>query len=383
MVLNDDIDELINLCWERINVHSNHNGFIFVEKILDLIIEMENILKFKGLFTTDEVKLLRLMINEKPLLKLYKVDILRFLLRLVQYPDFELYLKERANLSLSDLRRLLRSERLKTYNIMLTSRNNNLGINLDKHSRITPPTSPIQKDTYGFTRKLPNPKDKVSDTSYIHEDRGRFNNVGNLETEIKRLNNYIKTLENRLTERSTDRNIRDLLKDLKNKDRKIVELENLCKMYQKEILDYQVNEERKRPAINNLILSLQRQNELIGNLKSKIDLDLQDEYSKGTKKKFISVIRNFPILKQYYIYFKYKNQQKNFGMLIVNIITLILSVIILINIFQFALYIFIWIINVIMKSNGNIVNEDINIASTFSWWKEITWLDYLVYRLSA
>jgi hypothetical protein len=202
--------------------------------------------------------------------------------------------------------------------------------------------------------------------------------IVNLQNEITNLNSYVKNLEDQLTHRSNG-NVQQLLKKVYERDSTIKSLEQLCSEYQTELEKYEKNDQNNEPIVQELIESITKQDVLIESLKKKLVLD-----ESGSKDRLKEFMINLPFLKQYYMFYKYKQENSNWGNLVMNAITLMFSSFMVVNFFKLVLYMGTWIAT--YHSTELFTYDDygtgwFSTQSTFVWWKEIEWIEYAVYYL--
>jgi len=142
---------------------------------------------------------------------------------------------------------------------------------------------------------------------------------------------------------------------------------------------YEKNDQNNEPIVQELIESITKQDVLIESLKKKLVLD-----ESGSKDRLKEFMINLPFLKQYYMFYKYKQENSNWGNLVMNAITLMFSSFMVVNFFKLVLYMGTWIAT--YHSTELFTYDDygtgwFSTQSTFVWWKEIEWIEYAVYYL--
>ncbi|KAK6454104.1 myosin-like protein [Scheffersomyces xylosifermentans] len=416
------IDDLINICWSRIARGSSADS-IFISQVLGLISEIENALSIKKLLKDDELKLLKQMIQGTPQMRLPKKEFKEFLSRLVNFPNFEIFLYQRCNISADDLQRIMKvpyKGPVSSYpspkpmeNYQTFSRPSSKPyqstifeskINVPTQLR-SPPTSPSDwklKSELESKQRLLSSTDselrrkEAQNNDLVADNSLQRRKIHQLENEVDTLNNYIQTLEDQLSKRPGEGNSKRTLEKLKDRDRTIKGLEQLCNEYKKEITALEEGEAKQVKQATELIKYLNDQDVLIKNLQLKLaltgeDLQLQSKRASledqgiedSRLKRFLL---NLPFLKQYYFYYKYKQHNKSPIMFIINIVALISSAILALNLLEYGLYFFTWVFTKSYDTSTYVYDsygtDTFNTKATFVWWKEIDSLEYLVYSLS-
>lgn len=164
------IDTLIGICWSRIIETSTSKDFIYISQAFGLISQLQDLVCCKELLTTNEKQLLHKMSSDKPLLKLFKHELVSFILRLVKFSDMEKFLMERGNISLYDINKAVsRNSKpfrkpLSPYNMKLNnsksparpiSTSTPMTYNLKPEPKqiISPPQSPVMMRSRPYDRK--------------------------------------------------------------------------------------------------------------------------------------------------------------------------------------------------------------------------------------
>ncbi|CUM67420.1 uncharacterized protein PRCAT00005115001 [Priceomyces carsonii] len=404
MSYNELIDQLIDISWDRVTKNAESKNFIYFSQIIQLINQMENLLECDSLFTDEQIQLLNLIIDEKPLLKLFKVDLASFIMKLVQYPNLETFLRERTNLSGSDLRRKLElsyrrplspfkqrdwapeKSKFTTSSIYAPSIRP-----ASSRSLLSPPLSPPIYNKFGSSGLSDRQKEErdievaALSKESIHlssKNRAQSKRIQDLEKETEALNAYINSLEKQLSSSkpSAKFEIKDLLGTIAHKDRTINNLQERCQKLEEEVKEIDGNDSGNKAFVQNLAFALESQDKLIKELKLRLSLDTPVE-----KRKIKTLLQNLPFIKQYYYFFKYRHEQNHLGLIVINIITLLFTTIILLNLIKTTFYFIFWVFNNRLATDY-IFEDDLNswitTESTFVWWKEIEWLEYIIYRLS-
>lgn len=432
--INQPIDELIDICWSKVVERHGSKEFIYVSQTFDLINEMQILISSKNpLFTNNEDQLLRKMTSDNPTLKLYKHELVRFLLRLVHFTSLEKFLSERGGIKSYEINNIVTTNSrpfrkpLSPYNkkyndIKSPAKPISTSTPMTYSSRplskqtVSPPQSPVSLRHRPYDRKEINGlrssvlmkeqqiNDRESQYSIVSQENNQLSmtiktqerKIVSLESDIKSLKNYVETLEYQIERQSVNTpnsfSDRNLIKELVNKntenEKVIKHLENICEKNQQELAKTKSTDHKYEPIIRKITYEMNRQDELVEKLKSKLKLNEKQT----TNKTLQDFLQNLPFIKQYYFYYKYQQDQKNFGILFINFVTLCLSSVVILNIVKFVFYFVIYVFNANTSSTDDLreyiyddygLNTWFGVSQTsFVWWKEIEWLEYLIFNIS-
>ncbi|ODV81413.1 uncharacterized protein CANTADRAFT_24365 [Suhomyces tanzawaensis NRRL Y-17324] len=364
------IDSIIDTCWGRIRGKES----IYVTQVMGLIREIENELQISSLFVASEIHLLDQLIRSNPQMKLYKQEVKELLIRLVKYANFEEFLRERFGLSPVEIR-LRTAKTPSRFESRKPDPSLRSFITGSRHTKeytkpVSPPYSPPLKS---FSQR--SDSDRIYTSINSKDDR-----IEALKSEITSLQRYVTSLENQIRNQPDSSSRRTL-----DRERTIKNLDKLCYDYQRELKASKKRDETNKQYISQMVDSINQQEKLIEMLKVKLDLKLVSTSFKADgeeQNKFRDFMVNLPFFKQYYAYFKYKEESKSIGLLFLNGLTLVLSAFIVINILQVVLYLILWVFG---SSDSIYVYDDygswFSTKSTFVWWKEFEIVEYWVYRI--
>lgn len=458
--MNKLADELIELCWTRINPRSNRKDYITTYQVFDLIQQLQELLSRKTIFDSNELQLLKEMSQSNPSMKLYKYDLADFLSKLAHYSNLERLLSERVGVTQYELQRVIDNENShdkyadniqfrkplspynrRTYNKQMPHKSASLYTStpimnqptsrfeshIERPSIISPPLSPIAPRSRSRVRLSTNDDglynkremnelrtsimakeqqivDRDNQISIISNENNSLNSINKiqrlkiteLENNVNNLQKYTDALEKQLENKSNytrpikSEIIRDkeLIDKITAQDNIIENLEVLCNRYQEDLISLAQQEKGNNLVIDELKTSLKKQNILIENIRLKFNLLNSPE----TSNEITVFLKKLPFIKQYHMFYKYQQEQKNFGLLFINVLTLIFTTIILLNVIKFIFYLMIS-----FKDGGfheqntlEYIYDDDSLSwiSDYSdtkisvvWWKQIQWLDYLVYTI--
>ncbi|EAZ63820.2 myosin-like protein [Scheffersomyces stipitis CBS 6054] len=419
------IDDLVNICWSRIS-RSSSSDSIFVSQVLGLLSEIESTLGVNSLLKNEELKLLKQMIQATPSMRLHKKEFQEFIMRLVKYPNFEVFLYERCRISMDDLRRIMNvpfkgpnpptlsplapREIKNTANEARISHSRyfdhkeNVSPNHTNKQLKSPPESPSLDYRYTKLQSELNFKDeqlRTKESEYtranleyrklVDTNSTQLKRIRDLESEVSSINKYVQSLEEQLSRQSGDRNSNSLASKIKDRDRTIRSLEQLSNEYRNELKNLEEDKLKSENSLAELVTSLREQDNLIKNLQLKLSLtgeSLKIQSQKADPVRVNSQLQDFllnlPFLKQYYYFYKYKNNTRR--LFIVNMFAMILATIIVLHVAECVLYFSIWFFtskpNSSMYLYNNFDNEWYSTESTFVWWKEIETLEYFVSTIS-
>lgn len=433
------VDNILDICWEKTNFKIQGKDSISIEQILSLIQELEKLLS-RSVFHQDEIQILKEM-SLRPTSQLRKTELPHFLAKLAQSSSLETLLLERSGLGRYQLQRIVddhklnkdRRKPLSSFNFRDTFSKFELPKLLDftssKPSRIPPPIrtsrpvsalSPLKDSHTSDTvtrRARPIPvlspvrTSRPSSKSLLSPPLSppSFGNYGSkadrlndenaslkqtvetqkqkieyLDGKIKDLQRYSESLERQLTTKLG--NLKDgmLVKELMIKnaeqDRIIRNLETLCDRYQQDLRYVAKQEENNQRLIDLLRQNVTKQDQLAEKLKIKLDLNQPEE------KELKQFLMRLPFIKQYYMFFKYGNDQRNIGVLLLNLFTLLLTATVLLNMIKFVYFMLLPLkIGRIGESSMEYIQVDDLLTEEHilvSWWQQIEWLEYLMYRIN-
>ncbi|CUM56647.1 unnamed protein product [Debaryomyces fabryi] len=428
------IDKLIDICWSKTIETSIPKDFIYISQAFGLISLLQDLVCSKELLTTNEKQLLHKMSSDKPLLKLFKHELVPFILRLVKFTDMEKFLVERGGISPYEISKAVNRNSkpfrkpLSPYTMKLNngksparpiSTSTPMTYNLRPESKqtISPPQSPVmmrprpvdRKEINGLRSSVFMKEQQINDRENQYSTVADENNqlsstnrmqqrkIQTLEIDINNLKKYVETLEYQLERQSINNpntfKDRNIMKELVNKNSEnekiILHLESLCEKHQKDLTKYKTNDHKYEPIIQKLVAEMNKQDELVEKLKLKLKLNESPSDNWELK----TFLKKLPFIKQYYLYCKYQQDQKNFGILFINIATLCLTSVILINILKFVFFIIIYLFDMNRSTSANNLQEYVyddyglnnwfsSNEATFVWWKEIEWLEHAIYSLS-
>ncbi|CCE81426.1 Piso0_002082 [Millerozyma farinosa CBS 7064] len=413
-------EELLNICWDRVTSGSSIKEYIYVTQVFNLIVELQKLTATVSLLTEEESKLLSTMMHNKASLKLYRHELVPFLLRLVHYNDIDGFLRDRGDIRYSDIRRIVSSEKPRRGHFSeFKSYSNENGPELayntstplvkeqSKRQMLSPPLSPIfnkprsnptSADRFLPDKSLPKhafPGGFSDPPSSGGRGRGRISvdtdlRVRDLERELESVRRYSQSLETQLEKQkrygtydpNKERNVLDLISKNADRERKIANLQDVCDKYRDELHIYKTEIDKKDRLLQEVLQGLKAQETYISTLNVKLGLKDEESESRSKLKTFMI---NLPFIKQYYFYHKYRTDLKDYRMLLVNVTALVLATVMLIQFMRFLLILIIFIFPKFgWQTHGtdNYINETLELRlnpSLFSWWKEIEWLEYSIY----
>lgn len=385
------VDDLFAKSWSKISNGSKGNEFIYASQFKDLMEEVQTTINSGSLLNDSEVKFLKEMINNKPLLKLYKNELSTFLLKMVGYPTLVKFITDRAGISQFNLKLILSNP----------SNSRPLTRTLPTPRPITRPNStqkfePDITSTPVFGRSSSHDGDfnsiLLKEKQIIQRDKEllvmakenkllqtevseKNSRIRDLESKYRELNSYIEVLEmktnskNDISSNSDRLIIKDLVSRCNDRDKTIKHLQSVIEDYEN-----QVTMNESNPIISNLTNSIKVQQQLIDGLTEKLNL-------KETPKELNKFVTKLPFLKQFYIYFNYQRQHKNLGMIFINMVTLVLTSIIIMTGLRILFLIVLYVFSGESKFEYIYHDEDYDKIS-INWWQEFEWLEYFMYNIN-
>lgn len=385
--MSSTLEGFITQCWTKI---SQSKDFIYVWQVSKLIEEIESRLGTKDILKQAEKNLLNEMIQDKPTLKLYKLELNDFILKLVQQSDMMKFLAERSGISRSNLTSLMSNPSQTRIPLSPNKQyiNSNIGTTIHtstpiKQQETSTPRS--QRMESLKERQINQRDDQISLITKENNElrdttQQQMSQIRHLQGSNSTLKSYIESMErelkyaNELNSSNPNKSkqemiIKDLINQCNERDKTIKLLENMCEQYQNEFTKLKDN-----PVISNLTKNITEQNMLIDSLKSKLKLSDQT-------KNLQSFLVKLPLLKQYVMFYRYKEQNKNLGMVVLNGITL------LITFLGFLTFVRVFYFMLLGLSSGDdslayiYGDEPWDDTVNIVWWKEIQWLEYFVYQI--
>ena len=423
------VGDVIDYAWTRIN-NNFSSDHINVSQISSLAREIETALEAKKpILNEEEAQLLRTMVLEKPLLKVYKHEIIPFLTKLVHSEDFENFLCVRVGKSRYAVESIMERKKEKAPQFSKTRDDYSFGLNgpsidslkaskpigfegpiQDNHIfspsySPAPVRSPDRKELNRLRGELRMKEEEIvqreEEYSFVsRENRKALHDKKELEKKIILLENevtnnrlYTEDLEKQLEDRYLSQTPKDMdtqvLRNLAQKNaenqRSIKHLETICDQQRMELEKRDNRDKNYRDAISNLVREMNKQDIIMEKVKKNLKL----EEFRSDNKTLQSYFYNMPFIKQYYFFFKYRQDQANKEIFMTNLVTLILTTFIILNFIRAVFY----IILTILGGSGNTNQFDAYIYEnsnswfgsndfSFVWWKEIGWIEYMVYSLS-
>ncbi|EGV61815.1 hypothetical protein PSN45_000501 [Yamadazyma tenuis] len=376
------VDNFVHKCWDTV---SKGKDYIYVLQLRELISELELQLNGQNFLKHDETKLLNEMIQDKPTLKLYKSELKNFVLKLVKHTSLLRFLTERTGISRANLVSLITNPS-KSYPLSPNQTVNHMSRPFMKRGLGSFKSMNMQEN------QVNQREDHISLISRENSDLQSSNKehqfrIRSLEKQNQSLKDYIETLEKEARStsivtstkgnKSQDSVTRDLINQCNQRDKTIKVLESMCEQYQKEFEKLKENS-----VIKNLTANLEQQNQLIDSLQSKLRLQ-SDNHSEELQQFLFKI----PLLKQYRMYYRYKEQHKNVGIVFVNVVTLIITCIIIMTILRIFYFITLNVFNN-HNSGAEYIYDTYGINHwgdeypvSMVWWKEFQWLEYLAYQM--
>lgn len=387
MIANSEstIDKLISICWKRVRGNSN---FIFLSQIRPIIHEMQSILRVDSIFNDNENKIIEQFIQSDPMKKLQKQEFKMFLNRSVQYGNIQILLLNRFKITTSEI-----EMRLKLYDEV----HNGSDLPLPVSSDSRPSSSSATKEyKYKFWDELKKKdeyiKEKTQDLNSKDIKYSRLLSQFDDQTEVNKslhkentiLKNYIKELEFKLSHNPDNKSSRTLLSKLKDRDLTIKDLDQVGKEYRKRITQLEQRETETNIAIKKLEQSLVEQDKLVEALKEKL-LSQSNETTTPTTNMLKEFICSLPIIKQWILLLKYKQDNKSNRIFVLNMFTLVLSA------WMFGLMLqFVYRSSSLLFSTCSVTpkayiydnygRSKIWSKFSFDFWRRLPWLEQFVYR---
>lgn len=373
-------DRYISICWERAFGRASPRNSVPVSEIFGFIRELREFVGTPELFTRNELELLRKMSQRRPGLQLKKTEAQKFLLQLVGAKSIELFLKERARLTVTSLRRLVenypknsdfRDHRAKTDiefapKIEEDARDDTwLGKwwRSDQLAKLTQREDTTKfRDLFtslrdAFPRKETKSEQKEPKIEKLYE---------NFEPKLRKEADFFRSgvKPEKPTYETRQPPTRQTFSS-SFEHQKIKELEELCRRYERELENARITQDQSR-SVDNLRNLLREQENVIRNLK------MRARYGEPYRNFF----GDLPIIKQIG-----RLRQGTNGLkleLVVDVVTVVFSVIILLNLLKLVYYV---MLTITTRKSGSIYEFSDEETISFSWIQQIPWLEYKVYQV--
>lgn len=382
-------DQYISICWQRAFGRSTGRDSVAVTQIPLLIRELKEFVGTPDLFTKSELNILQSMANKRPSLRLKKLEVQRFLLQLVGAKSMESFLKDRARLGVGALRKLV----------------DNYPVDVDLRDRETRPSIkqeesamkreelPREDDTWlgrwwrsDLLSKIPSfrASESGSSTSNNLGRRDMFSSIrdafpGAPEPHIKK-EPYESRTEHETRRRhdnSTYRPTRTApgsFQEPNTLQDRIRELELLCKKYERELeaSKYSRSDLQQERLMANLKDLLREQESVIRSLKSRIDSQNIDTSG---------VVGSMPFIKQWSRIMSRKTTDLSIREVVLEIISVVLTFFVAVNLLKLVYYSVLTIVTRSKPSNFYFDISDDETTISFSWLRQIPWLEYKLYQI--
>lgn len=286
-----------------------------IGKVLGIITELERILGIRQLFHKLELNVLENMIDKTPQSVVKRHQFKQLILRLVGFHDFEEFLLHRFNLTHQDL----------------------LDIDLKPKFKVE------SYNTYDTKYSSDTELKKLYDDIKSREAQLQEKNmeINDLKRQLEIANNYSRQLESTIKQNASPNDLLptnsvENLKKIRQQNSIIELLEQQNNIYQQELQNFIEKDKQNELKFTQIANEIEKSNKLTAGLQNKLQLDdLQSSWHK--------LLTNLPFVKQYYYYYHYKQQNKNWGIVVINIFTLLFSLLFVLNFAQLAWYLLMWL----------------------------------------
>lgn len=215
-----------------------------------------------------------------------------------------------------------------------------------------------------------------SDSSTLVRSQKR--RIQELEDKVHELSRKTRLLE--LQKKSPSQRSNLILSDLSaqilEKEDTIRSLEKLCDRYQTDLANFAAVDKSNSAKTNKITEALNTQDELIKKLKQRLQLEADNAGSDSSKLK--NFLMTLPFIKQYFVYFKYQLDQRNFSSILVNLLTLFFTCVLVLNVLKMLLYGAVALTTRLQTGFSEYVYDvyDSSDEIRMVWWREIPWLEY-------
>lgn len=372
-------DQYISICWERVFGRSSPRNSVPVSEIFSFIRELGEFVGTPELFTRNELELLRKMSQRRPGLQLKKSEAQKFLLQLVGAKSMDLFLKERARLTVTSLRRLVENY---PKNVDLRDHIAKNDIDLapkmeddsrddtwlgkwwrsDQLAKFAQREDTTKfRDLFTSLRDAFPRKETKNEQNEPKNDKIYENFAPKLRAESEFSRYGVKPEKSTYETRQPTRHIFSGSFE----HQKIKELEEMCTKYERELDNARITRDQSR-SVENLRNLLREQDNVIQNLK------MRARYGETHQ----NPLESLPIIKQIG-----RLQQGTSGLkleLVVDIVTVVFTVIILLNLLKLVYYV---LLTITTRKSDSIYDFSDEEPISFSWIQQIPWLEYKLYQV--
>lgn len=349
------VQDLVSQCWAKVSQGRPH---ILAVQIPDLITEIETQLQTKNLLNQNETELVNELSQNTPTLKLLQGDFQTFILKLCNHRNYTNFFSERAGVSKFNLASIISNPSRKPLTTK-SVRSDNIPL------KSVPILERQIADRESHISILTQENKQLQESNTEKEVR-----IRSLEQQNRSLQDHIISLEREVQtgdyggRKPPDKSVKELIIQCNERDKTIKMLESMCEQYQKEFEKLQDSS-----MVKDLATNIDEQNKLISTLRQKLDVQSGSELQ--------NLLNRVPILKQYQMYFRYKEQHKNRGIVFINTVVLVITCIIMMGVLRIMYFL---ILGGTELDNLYLYEEESDKVS-MTWWKELQWLEYLIFEI--
>ncbi|KAG5421885.1 hypothetical protein I9W82_000978 [Candida metapsilosis] len=330
ITLENSLDYLLDQSWDKFN---GNRATISAKEIPDLISEMETILGIGYLLTQIVEASIKPFISQDPDSRFSKSDVKKIITFMISPKSFASVLRDEAGLSDESVRsRIMNNSR--------TSKNDTFHI-WKKHQNIAEMKAKSVKD-----EEIEQLNKEIAHLKQANDQKELKLKIS--EREINRLNTRVEDLANVYKDRGAGE--RTLVAQLDDKNAALIESTHLCKKYKDACAEYKQREKETALAVKTLEKEINRQNEVIQFLQKQLPVDNESSSTKD-------FLKNLPIVKQCFIFLKYRHDLKDTRVLIMSVIGMIFFFSFMVNLVQ-VVYLILSATS-FDKNSGIIFNEDV------------------------
>ncbi|EMG47863.1 hypothetical protein G210_1682 [Candida maltosa Xu316] len=348
------IDKLVSTCWKIVG---NSTDSIFLYQVRQSIQEMQQILQIDVLFDDTESRSIDKYIKSGGSKKISRQEFIVLLDKTVKEDSFKQLLLTRFNLTTRDIERLI--ERY-----VENVRSPHPVRNIRSRESLKEKEEYIKEMTKDFTSGN-------LQFSRLHQKyKEQKNEITQLTKENSDLTNEVSVLRRVSRDVAENGSLTSLKEKLK-------ERELVLNKYKQLVRQLEQREAATTKAVERLQQALNAQNEVVEKLSKKL---IAKESETSTIKGFLLKL---PLIKQWYLFLKYKQSNKDPKMFWLHIVTILASA----WLCCWVVYLLYYSSVLFFSSTPNVTtyiydkNRSSNrLGSVFGFWRKVPWVEELVYK---
>ncbi|KAI5954755.1 hypothetical protein KGF57_003778 [Candida theae] len=330
MTCENALEHLINQSWEQC-VGSGDK--IYVKQVPVLVTKMEEILAIDSTFTKIVRDSLSDFVAKNPMSKFNKSDARKVIMSSISPKEFASTLRNKYGLTDEVVWARINTSK--------TAQNDTFHI-WKRHQDTAELRSKSMKD-----EEIENLKKEVAILRQANSEKEI--QLRTSAREIDRLNTRVKSLT--ASHRDRGDGERSLAAQLADKDAALVESAQQCKKFKDACIEYKQREKETALAFKTLEKEIEKQNEVVSFLQSKLPVE------KGSNA-FKDFLKNLPIVKESFIFLKYRHELKNKRLLLTSVLSIICMFLLMVNLVSVIYYLLLPMVGSFGKGSGIVYMEE-------------------------